>query len=59
MTPKHGYDDLLVGFSVIAVIFAAIGYYGYDIGLASTQWLLVAAVLGIWALYLKIGCKCK
>lgn len=56
MTPKHGFDDLLIGLSVVAVIFAGLGYYGYNLELASTQWMLVAIVLAIWGVYLKIGC---
>lgn len=39
--------------AVISVILAGIGYLGYDIWLASTQWLLVAAVLSLFAMYLK------
>lgn len=45
--------DLLVGLSVIAVILSIIGAFGTDIWLASTQWVLVAAVLAIYALYFK------
>jgi hypothetical protein len=40
---------------VIAIFFAAIGYLGIDIWLASTQWLLVAAVMGLFAVYFKLG----
>ncbi|AKM82774.1 MAG: hypothetical protein UT28_C0001G1000 [Berkelbacteria bacterium GW2011_GWE1_39_12] len=45
--------DLLVALSAIAVIFSIIGAFGNDIWLASTQWILIAAVLGIYALYFK------
>ena len=38
---------------VAAVALAGIGYLGVDIWLASTQWLLVAVVLVLFALYLK------
>ena len=43
----------LIGASVIAVVLAGIGYLGLDIWLASTQWLLVAAVLALFGVYLK------
>lgn len=39
--------------SIISVLLAGIGYLGVDIWLASTQWLLVAIVLGIFGLYTK------
>lgn len=45
-------DVLMVG-AVISVVFSAIGYLGTDIWLASTQWLLVAAVLALFGVYLK------
>lgn len=37
--------------SLISVGLAVIGAVGTDIYLASTQWLLVATVLGVWAVY--------
>jgi len=43
---------LMVG-SALAVLLAGVGYLGYDIWLASTQWLLVAAVLGLFGVYTK------
>lgn len=47
-------SQVLMWGSVVAVIFAAIGYLGTDIWLASTQWLLVAAVLALFGVYLKL-----
>lgn len=44
---------LMLGSSV-AVVLAAIGYTGTDIWLASTQWLLVAAVLALFGVYCKL-----
>ena len=44
-------SQLLLGGAVIAVLFAGIGYLGTDIWLASTQWLLVAAVLALFGVY--------
>ncbi len=48
-------SQVLMGGAVVAVILAAIGYTGTDIWLASTQWLLVAAVLALFGLYAKIN----
>lgn len=48
------FSDVLIGLSVIAVILSVIGALGTDLWLASTQWVLVAAVLGIYALYAKM-----
>jgi hypothetical protein len=44
---------LMIG-SFVAIILAAVGYLVSDIWLASTQWLLVAAVLGLFGLYTKM-----
>jgi hypothetical protein len=41
--------------AVIAVLFAAEGWLGPDIWLASTQWLLVALVLIAFGIYLKLN----
>lgn len=38
-----------------AVFMSAVGYLGYDIWLASTQWLLVAAVMALFGVYLKLN----
>ena len=48
------YSQLLVSGSVIAILLATLGYLGIDIWLASTQWLIVAAVLGILGVYAKL-----
>ncbi len=48
-------SQILMGGAVIAVTLAGIGYLGTDIWLASTQWLLVAAVLALFGLYLRLG----
>ena len=44
---------LMMGASV-AVFLSAVGYLGYDLWLASTQWLLVAAVLAMFGVYTKL-----
>lgn len=43
----------LMGLAVAAVVLAAYGYVANDIWLASTQWLLVAAVLALFGVYLR------
>lgn len=48
---------LLMWGAVISVILAGIGYLGYDIWLASTQWLLVAAVSALFGMYTKMSSK--
>ncbi len=37
--------------SAVAVVLAILAVGGQKIFLAGTQWLLVAAVLGVWGLY--------
>ncbi len=46
-------SQILMSGALISVILAAIGYTGSDIWLASTQWLLVAAVLALFGLYAR------
>ena len=46
-------SQALMGGAAVAVGLAAMGYTGTDIWLASTQWLLVAAVLALFGVYLK------
>jgi len=46
-------SKILVIGSVLAIILAGIGYLGTDIWLASTQWLLVASVLVLFAVYTR------
>jgi len=49
------FSQVLMGGALISVILAAIGYTGTDIWLASTQWLLVAAVLALFGLYSRMS----
>lgn len=48
-------SQLMMGGAVIAVVLSAMGYMGTDIWLASTQWLLVAAVLSLFGLYTRMN----
>ena len=45
---------LMMG-GVVAIVLSAVGYTGVDIWLASTQWLLVAAVLGLFGVYARMN----
>ncbi len=49
---KNAPTYLIYG-SLAAVVLAGVGYLGYDLWLASTQWLLVAAVLALFGIYFK------
>lgn len=46
-------SQALMGLAVVTVVLSAIGYLGTDIWLASTQWLLVTAVLALFGLYAR------
>lgn len=41
--------------AAVSVVLAGVGYLGLDIWLASTQWLLVTVVLGLFAVYLRLS----
>jgi len=43
----------LIWFALLAVVLAGWGFVVADFWLASTQWLLVAAVLAVFGLYTK------
>lgn len=46
-------SKILMFGAIAAVLFSIAGWLGIDIWLASTQWLLVAAVLILFSIYLK------
>ena len=48
------YPRVLMAGAIGAVILAAVGYLGVDIWLASTQWLLIAAILALFGVYFKL-----
>lgn len=48
-------SQIFMGAAVISILLAGIGYLGNDIWLASTQWLLVAAVLSLFGVYMKMN----
>ena len=46
-------SQVMMAGAFVSVVMAAVGYLGTDIWLASTQWLLVAVVLGLFGVYFK------
>jgi len=48
-------SQLLMAGGIVSVVLAAIGYTGVDIWLASTQWLIVAAVLSLFGIYARMN----
>jgi hypothetical protein len=48
-------SQILMAGAFLAVALSAVGYTGTDIWLASTQWLLVAAVLALFGLYSRMN----
>jgi len=50
---KEQISKVLMFGAVISVLFSMSGWIGSDVWLASTQWLLVAAVLALFSIYLK------
>lgn len=47
-------SQILMGLSVLAVVLAGWGFAVADIWLASTQWLLVAAIIACFGIYIKL-----
>jgi len=48
------FAQFLMSLSLLSVFAATWGFLFSDIWLASTQWLLIAAVLGAFGLYIKM-----
>lgn len=48
------YSQILISGALIAVLLAGVGFLGTDIWLASTQWLIIAAVLTAFGVYAKL-----
>lgn len=48
------YSQVLMSGAIIAVLLSGLGYLGTDIWLASTQWLVVAAVLAAFGVYARL-----
>jgi hypothetical protein len=47
-------SQALMAASVVAVVLAGVGAFASDIWLAATQWLMVAAVLALYGIYIKV-----
>ncbi|HOF42416.1 MAG TPA: hypothetical protein PLF30_03410 [Candidatus Moranbacteria bacterium] len=51
---KEMFPDVAFWLSVVAVVLsAAVSLFELELWLAGTQWMLIAIILGIWALFLK------
>jgi len=48
-------SQILMAGAFISIVLAGLGYTGADIWLASTQWLLVAAVLAMFGIYTRMN----
>jgi len=48
-------SDYLMAGAIMAILLAGVGYIGFDIWLASTQWLLVGAVMALFGVYFKLS----
>lgn len=46
-------SQLAFWLSAVAIILAFVGALGKDLWLASTQWVLIGAVLAIWSVFFK------
>jgi hypothetical protein len=51
---KKGSNGLFA-LAIVALILSIIGAFGYDLWLASTQWLIVSIALTGYAIYLKVA----
>jgi len=52
---KASMSTVLFWGAVMSVVFAGVGYLGLDIWLASTQWVLVGALLILFSVYFKLS----
>ncbi|MCL5072237.1 MAG: hypothetical protein M1308_15300 [Actinobacteria bacterium] len=48
------YPRVFMAASIAAIVLAGVGYLGNDIWLASTQWLLIAAIFALFGVYLRL-----
>ena len=52
---KETTAKILMWGAAIAILLSVVGWIGKDIWLASSTWLLVAAVLALFGIYLKLS----
>lgn len=50
----RGLSHVFISGALISILLAALGYLRTDIWLASTQWLMVAAVLAAFGVYSRL-----
>lgn len=48
-------SQVLMSSAFVGIVLAGVGYMGADIWLASTQWLLVSAVLAMFGIYTRMN----
>jgi len=54
---KSDWKSLSLALAVLSVLSVVGAFWGFmvgDVWLASTQWLLVAAVMGLWSVWAKL-----
>ncbi len=51
---KKFWSQVLFLFAGVSVILSAVGAFGFDIYLASTQWLLVGIFFGVAGIYIRL-----
>ena len=51
---KEMISVLCMSASILAVSLAGLGFLWRDVWLASTQWMITAAVFGLFGVYLKL-----
>lgn len=44
----------LIGLSILSCVFAGASMLGYDLYLASTQWLVIGVMWAVWGTYLLL-----
>ncbi|MCX6704056.1 MAG: hypothetical protein NTZ07_01275 [Candidatus Woesebacteria bacterium] len=52
---KEKFSKILIWGAVLAVLLSVVGWLSRYIWLASTQWLLIAAVLTLFGIYLRLS----
>lgn len=52
---KEMLSKVLIGGAIVSIMLSIAGWLGRDIWLASTQWLLITAVLVLFGIYLKLS----
>ena len=48
------YSQILISGAILSIFLSALGWLGVDLWLASTQWLIIGAVLAALGVYAKL-----